>query len=127
VIDRSNAIQSTASQTTLISGEEDGATTSSGAGRLGDGEAMHDGVEHAGRSFGPGGVRLDAPEEADQQEHCFTGSGFSASLDDAEAIAESVAAGAGGSVLAKARRGYEKERLSSVATMNSQAQGDASA
>jgi 2-polyprenyl-6-methoxyphenol hydroxylase-like FAD-dependent oxidoreductase len=47
----------------------------------------------------------------------MTGSGFSASLDDAEAIAESVAAGAGGSALAKALCGYEKERLSSVRDM----------
>jgi hypothetical protein len=47
----------------------------------------------------------------------MTGSGFSASLDDAEAIAESVAAGAGGSALAKALRGYEKRRLGSVRDM----------
>jgi 2-polyprenyl-6-methoxyphenol hydroxylase-like FAD-dependent oxidoreductase len=47
----------------------------------------------------------------------MTGSGFSASLDDAEAIAKSVAAGVHGSALAKALRGYEKERLSSVRDM----------
>jgi len=47
----------------------------------------------------------------------MTGSGFSASLDDAEAIAKSVAAGVRGSALAKALRGYEKERLSSVRDM----------
>ena len=47
----------------------------------------------------------------------MTGCGFSASLDDAEAIAESVAAGVRASALAKALRGYEKERLSSVRGM----------
>jgi 2-polyprenyl-6-methoxyphenol hydroxylase-like FAD-dependent oxidoreductase len=47
----------------------------------------------------------------------MTGSGFSASLDDAEAIAESAAAGARGSELVKALRGYEEERLSSVRDM----------
>jgi 2-polyprenyl-6-methoxyphenol hydroxylase-like FAD-dependent oxidoreductase len=47
----------------------------------------------------------------------MTGSGFSASLDDAEAIAGSVAAGVRGSALAKALRGYEEERLSSVRAM----------
>ena len=47
----------------------------------------------------------------------MTGSGFSASLDDAQAIAEFVAAGVRGSTLAKALRGYEKERLSSVRAM----------
>jgi 2-polyprenyl-6-methoxyphenol hydroxylase-like FAD-dependent oxidoreductase len=47
----------------------------------------------------------------------MTGSGFSTSLDDAEAIAECVAAGIGGSALATALRGYEKERLSSVRDM----------
>ena len=47
----------------------------------------------------------------------MTGCGFSASLDDAEAIAESVAAGVRASAPAKALRGYEKERLSSVRGM----------
>jgi 2-polyprenyl-6-methoxyphenol hydroxylase-like FAD-dependent oxidoreductase len=47
----------------------------------------------------------------------MTGCGFSASLDDAEALAESVAAGVHGSALPKALRGYEKERLSSVRDM----------
>ena len=47
----------------------------------------------------------------------MTGSGFRASLDDAEAIAGSVAAGVRGSAPAKALRGYEKERLSSVRAM----------
>ncbi len=39
----------------------------------------------------------------------MTGSGFSASLDDAEALAESVAAGLRGSTLAKALREYEQQ------------------
>jgi 2-polyprenyl-6-methoxyphenol hydroxylase-like FAD-dependent oxidoreductase len=47
----------------------------------------------------------------------MTGSGFSASLDDAEAIAESVAAGVRGSELVQALRGYEEGRLSSVRAM----------
>jgi 2-polyprenyl-6-methoxyphenol hydroxylase-like FAD-dependent oxidoreductase len=47
----------------------------------------------------------------------MTGCGFSASLDDAEAIAESVTAGVRASALAKALREYEKERLSSVRGM----------
>lgn len=47
----------------------------------------------------------------------MTGSGFSASLYDAEAIAASVAAGVHGSAPAQALRGYEKERLSSVRDM----------
>jgi 2-polyprenyl-6-methoxyphenol hydroxylase-like FAD-dependent oxidoreductase len=47
----------------------------------------------------------------------MTGSGFSASLDDAGALARSVAAGVHGSGLAKALRGYEKERLGSVRDM----------
>ena len=44
----------------------------------------------------------------------MTGCGFSASLDDAEAIAQAVAAGVQGSAPATALRGYEEERLSSV-------------
>jgi hypothetical protein len=32
---------------------------------------VHDQVEHAGCSFGPGGVRLDPPEEADRWEFFF--------------------------------------------------------
>ena len=47
----------------------------------------------------------------------MTGCGFSASLDDAGAIAESVTAGVRASALAKALREYEKERLSSVRGM----------
>ena len=47
----------------------------------------------------------------------MTGSGFSASLDDAEAIAESIVAGVHGSALPNALRGYEEERLSSVRDM----------
>src|SRR6185312_6123540 len=42
-----------------------------GAGRLASGEALHDDVEHAGRPDGPAAVRLDAPEEANQQEDFF--------------------------------------------------------
>jgi 2-polyprenyl-6-methoxyphenol hydroxylase-like FAD-dependent oxidoreductase len=44
----------------------------------------------------------------------MTGMGFSASLDDAEAIAESIVAGAGGASVAEALRAYEKQRLSSA-------------
>jgi 2-polyprenyl-6-methoxyphenol hydroxylase-like FAD-dependent oxidoreductase len=47
----------------------------------------------------------------------MTGSGFRASLGDAEAIAEAVAAGVHGSAPAKAVRGYERKRLSSVRNM----------
>ncbi|MFI5634568.1 FAD-dependent monooxygenase [Streptomyces sp. NPDC051664] len=47
----------------------------------------------------------------------MTGSGFSTSLHDAEAIAESVAVGVHGSALAQALRGYEKKRLSHVRHM----------
>jgi len=47
----------------------------------------------------------------------MTGSGFSASLDDAEALAESVAAGLRGSTPAKALREYEQQRLSTVRDM----------
>jgi 2-polyprenyl-6-methoxyphenol hydroxylase-like FAD-dependent oxidoreductase len=47
----------------------------------------------------------------------MTGSGFSASLDDAEAVAEAVAGGLHGSELEKALRGHEDERLSSVRAM----------
>jgi 2-polyprenyl-6-methoxyphenol hydroxylase-like FAD-dependent oxidoreductase len=47
----------------------------------------------------------------------MTGSGFSASLDDAEALAGCVAAGVRGSAPAKALHRYEKERLSSVRAM----------
>jgi 2-polyprenyl-6-methoxyphenol hydroxylase-like FAD-dependent oxidoreductase len=47
----------------------------------------------------------------------MTGSGFGASLYDAEAIAESVAAGVHRSAMAKALRGYEKKRLTSVREM----------
>jgi 2-polyprenyl-6-methoxyphenol hydroxylase-like FAD-dependent oxidoreductase len=52
----------------------------------------------------------------------MTGSGFRTSLDDAEAIAESVAAGVHRSALAKALRGYERERLNSVRDMVQQGQ-----
>jgi 2-polyprenyl-6-methoxyphenol hydroxylase-like FAD-dependent oxidoreductase len=47
----------------------------------------------------------------------MTGSGFGASLEDAEAVAESVAAGVRGSALAEALRGYETKRLNSVRDM----------
>ncbi len=47
----------------------------------------------------------------------MTGAGFSASLDDAEAIAESVAAGVHGSALPMALRQYERERLGTVRNM----------
>ncbi|MET9387008.1 FAD-dependent monooxygenase [Streptomyces sp. NPDC002928] len=47
----------------------------------------------------------------------MTGSGFSASLYDAEAVAESVAAGVRGSTVAQALGGYERKRLSSVRGM----------
>ena len=47
----------------------------------------------------------------------MTGSGFSASLEDAEAIAESIAAGVRGSAVAQGLRTYENKRLSSVRTM----------
>ena len=47
----------------------------------------------------------------------MTGSGFSASLDDAEALAASVAVGVHGPTPAQALREYERERLSSVRAM----------
>lgn len=47
----------------------------------------------------------------------MTGMGFGASLDDAEAIAESLGAGVSGSSVAEALRAYERKRLSSVRGM----------
>jgi 2-polyprenyl-6-methoxyphenol hydroxylase-like FAD-dependent oxidoreductase len=47
----------------------------------------------------------------------MTGSGFSASLYDAEAVAESVAAGVRGSTVAQALTGYERKRLGNVRGM----------
>ncbi|MFD6274411.1 FAD-dependent monooxygenase [Streptomyces sp. NPDC060209] len=47
----------------------------------------------------------------------MTGSGFSASLHDAEAVAASVAAGVRGPAMAQALRGYERQRLNSVRSM----------
>ncbi|MFF5358357.1 FAD-dependent oxidoreductase [Streptomyces scabiei] len=47
----------------------------------------------------------------------MTGSGFSASLHDAEAVAAAVAAGVRGPAMAQALRGYEDERLGSVRSM----------
>ncbi|MFB6783473.1 FAD-dependent monooxygenase [Streptomyces sp. NPDC056352] len=44
----------------------------------------------------------------------MTGSGFSMSLDDAEAIAEAVAAGVGGRPMEQALQDYERARLNSV-------------
>ncbi|MFF2126592.1 FAD-dependent oxidoreductase [Streptomyces olivochromogenes] len=47
----------------------------------------------------------------------MTGSGFSASLHDAKAVAAAVAAGVRGPAMARALREYEKERLRSVRSM----------
>ncbi|MFZ3572320.1 FAD-dependent monooxygenase [Streptomyces sp. BH097] len=47
----------------------------------------------------------------------MTGSGFNASLYDAEAVAEAVAAGLQGSSVARALQGYERERLDSARSM----------
>ncbi|MGW6405485.1 FAD-dependent monooxygenase, partial [Streptomyces sp. NPDC055134] len=47
----------------------------------------------------------------------MTGSGFNASLHDAEAVAEAVAAGLHGSSVARALHGYERERLESARSM----------
>ena len=46
----------------------------------------------------------------------MTGSGFSASLDDAEAVAASIAAGVRGAAVARGLRTYENKRLGSVRT-----------
>ncbi|MFF7885395.1 FAD-dependent monooxygenase [Streptomyces sp. NPDC020794] len=47
----------------------------------------------------------------------MTGSGFSASLHDAEAVAAAVSAGVRGQAMAQALREYERKRLSSVRSM----------